>query len=122
MPNPLNSVVSLGRLPERLIDDLDAIAEAVRRVPPIEQALASLRPQIEAATTDVRRVRETVEPQQERVAHIEDMVEDMHARLEAMEGALSRLLSMAEGAVELLPDPDDDRGPIAKARDAITGD
>jgi ABC-type Fe2+-enterobactin transport system substrate-binding protein len=108
MVNPLSSVVSLGQLPERLLDDLGAIAEAARRIPAIEEMLASIR--------------DTVEPQQNRVAHIESMVEDLNARVVTIDDALGRLLTAAESAVERLPDPDDDSGPLAKARKAIGGE
>jgi ABC-type Fe2+-enterobactin transport system substrate-binding protein len=108
MANPLNRVASLGQLPERLLDDLGAIAEAARRIPAIEEMLASIR--------------DTVEPQQNRVAHIESMVEEMNARVVTIDDALGRLLTAADTAVERLPNPDDDSGPLAKARKVIGGD
>jgi septation ring formation regulator EzrA len=121
MANPLNSVASLGRLPERVVEDLAAIADAARRVPAIEETLVSIRPAIGAAVSEARAIRETVEPQQERVAHIEDMVEEMSGRIATVEEALGQLLAVAEKAVELLPDSDQ-RGPLTKAREVITGE
>lgn len=83
--------------------------------------VASLGRLPEQLADDLHAIRETVEPQQERVAHIEDMVEEMSGRLATLEATLARLLVVADKAIELLPDPEDEQGPLAKARDIIGG-
>jgi hypothetical protein len=83
--------------------------------------LASLLVAFGPPIRDVARLREIVEPQQERVAHIEQMMEALSERTIVIEQAVLDLTAKAEAALELLPDPDDDRGVLAKAKDAITG-
>jgi chromosome segregation ATPase len=86
------------------------------RVAAIEDAIAGLA----AVSADLGAVRATIEPQHERVATIEAAVARVEALLGEVRGALVRLEGGVEEAAERLPDPDAP-GPIARAREAITG-
>ncbi|MDQ6608136.1 MAG: hypothetical protein M3Z06_16510 [Actinomycetota bacterium] len=121
MSNPLADLLSLTRGPGALASDLRAIAEAVSSVPRIEEKLARLLLALEPVARDVECVRETVVPQQERVAHIEQMMEGLQQRVIVIERAVLHLESKVDGAMKLLPDPDDDRGVLSKAKDALSG-
>ncbi len=121
MTNPLADLLALTRVPEALVSDLRAIAEAVNSVPAIEEKLGRLLAALDPVTRDVECLRETVVPQQERVAHIEQMMQELQQRVIVIERAVLHLESEVEGATELLPDPDDQRGVLSKAKDALSG-
>lgn len=121
MTNPLADLLALTRVPKALVSDLRAIAEAVSSVPAIEERLTWLVSALDPITLDVERLRETVVPQQQRVAHIEQMMQGLQQRVIVIERAVVHLESSVGGAVRLLPDPDDDRGMLSKAKDAISG-
>ncbi len=121
MSNPLVDLLTITRVPGAVIGDLRAIAEAVSSLPAIEEKLGRLLSALEPITRDVECLRETVVPQQERVAHIEQMMEGLQQRVIVIERAVVHLESSVGGAVRLLPDPDDDRGMLSKAKDAISG-
>ena len=120
------------RAPETVAHAAEAAGEAVRRLPGVEQMvvqricsldeslrdLLSLLPDMAA---DLRRVRETVEPQQERVHDIQDAIGRLEVRMADLQGSLAAVQGDVHGAVELLPDPSDDHGPVAAVRDALTG-
>ena len=108
------------------IDDAAAslpdLVDAVRRVPTIEGLLVSLIAALEPTLVDVRRVTEIVDAQHQQVTHIEAMVERIERRAQVLERSVVDLQAKADEAMRALPDPDDEgRGPLAKARDAITG-
>ncbi len=94
-------------MPERL-------ASLDRGLRDIVAALPTLR-------DDLRRVRDTVEPQQQRVAVIESAVSRMEVELHGLSGALTELKADAQDVTEHLPDPDE-TGPLTRARELLTGD
>lgn len=122
MSGPLDGLVGLVRLPGSALSDLATIAQAVRSVPAMETMLAEVLVQFESVSVDLERVRETVEPQQKRVSHIESMVGDMQPRLSAMERELHGLTVTVEALLDRLPDAVAARGPLAKAKTALTGE
>ena len=73
-----------------------------------------------ALAANVEQVRETVEPQYRRVEAIQHAVERLEERLAELQRTLQVLESNVEDATEKIPDPDAP-GPIARARDTITG-
>jgi type VI protein secretion system component VasF len=121
MTNPITDLLALRRAPAALAADLTAITDAIRSVRTIETMLASLLAALDPLLTDVERLRKTVEPQQKRVAHIEQMMLVLEQRTAVIETTLLRLASDADQAIRALPDPDDDRGALTKAKDAIAG-
>ncbi len=121
MANPLADLLALRRAPAALATDLNVIAKAMRDVSAIETMLASLLSALEPLLTDVERLRKTVEPQQQRVAHIEQMMQTLDRRTAVIEQTVQQLAAKADDAIKLLPDPDDDRGALTRAKDAITG-
>jgi hypothetical protein len=122
MRNPLTDLSGLARAPTDVVRDLRDIADGVRRImPALEDVLLILNAGLAPLFADVVRLRETVLPQQERVAHIEHMTEGLSERVINIERAVLQLQARLDAAMRLLPDPNDDRGPLAKAKDAIAG-
>ncbi len=121
MANPLADLIALARVPATLTADLGVIANAMRSVLAIETMLISLMDTLDPLLADVERLRNTVEPQQQRVAHIEEMMQTLERRATVIESTLLRLAADAGEAIELLPEPDDNRGALTKAKNAITG-
>ena len=80
MTNPITDLLALRRAPAALAADLTAITDAMRSVRTIETMLASLLAALDPLLADVERLREMVEPQQERVAHIEQMMQVLEQR------------------------------------------
>jgi hypothetical protein len=121
LPEAINAVRNLPG-----IDDASAIlpdlVDAVHRVPTIEALLVSLIAAIEPTLADVRQLREIIDAQQKQVTHIEAMVQRIERRAEVLEHGVVDLQAKTDETMHALPDPDDEeRGPLAKARDAITG-
>jgi DNA repair ATPase RecN len=101
---------------------LPALVDAVHRVPTIEALLVSLIAALEPTLADVKRVTEIVDAQQQQVTHIEAMVQLIERRSQTLERSVVDLQAKADEAMRALPDYDDEeRGPLAKARDAISG-
>lgn len=121
MANPLADLIALARVPATLTADLGVIANAMRSVLAIETMLISLMDTLDPLLADVERLRNTVEPQQQRVAHIEEMMQTLERRATVIESTVLRLAADAGEAIELLPEPDDNRGALTKAKNAITG-
>lgn len=48
------------------------------------------------------------------------MMQTLQQRTTVIEQTLQQLAVKADRAIKLLPDPDDDRGALTKAKDAIT--
>jgi septal ring factor EnvC (AmiA/AmiB activator) len=121
MANPIADLLALRRAPAALATDLNVIAKTMPSVTAIETMVASLLSALDPLLTDVERLRKTVEPQQQRVAHIEQMMQTLEERTTVIEQTLQQLAVNADRAIKQLPDPDDDRGALSKAKDAITG-
>jgi hypothetical protein len=119
--NPITDLLAVRRAPAALAADLHLITGAMRSVRTIETMLASLLAALDPLLTDVERLRKTVEPQRETVAHIERMMQVLEQRTAVIETTILGLASDADQALRALPDSDDDRGALTKAKDAITG-
>ncbi|MDQ6914252.1 MAG: DUF1664 domain-containing protein [Actinomycetota bacterium] len=125
-------VLSLPLTLARLPGLVDAVTQATARVPAIERTLVDATQRLvdrldEAlallggAAEDIASLRrDTVEPQQKRVEHIEDMVGRLESQIDRLQRTLDRLTADIEDATEVVRDGS--RGPIAKVRDALTGD
>jgi hypothetical protein len=78
--------------------------------------------ELRLTSAEIIRVRTVLEPQQTKVARIEQTVKTLDQRTAVIERTLLDLASQFTTATKLLPDPDhDNRGPLLKAKDALTG-
>jgi hypothetical protein len=133
--DPLADLQALARAPLDIARDLRGIAEAVRILPDIEDAvrpltailpaieglIISLTAALEPALIDVHQLRGIIASQQQQVTHIEEMIQRLDLRTAVIERTVVDLQTKADDAMQLLPDPDDDtRTVLEKARDAIT--
>jgi hypothetical protein len=127
------------RLPARALENLDALVEAGRRLPALEEAVAS---HLRALDELVRNISEDVGATRAELQRIGGQVDDVARtvgqlvagvatlepgmpRLEDEVARTRRLLEGVKGDLqdlsEHLPDRDPP-GPLARAREAITGD
>ena len=114
-------------LPRRALKDLEAIARAARGLPTFERVLLErledlgndVRDMATELNAAVERVVEDVKQLDARVAVLQAGVPELNRELVATKGLVSDLKSQVDYAVEHLPDPNS-RGPIARARDAIS--
>ena len=124
----LSILRSLAGLPEQIAqgvrtggDITDRLAELQRllaaRLGSVDQGVNGL---LEALPAEFARVRDILEPQQLRVSAIEDTVLRLELQLGALGDNLERLRREVVDVTEHLPDPDAP-GPIARAREALTG-
>ena len=115
-------------LPRRTLEDLEAIGEAARGLADFQRAVLArmdgLSEQIREMGDDLN---ESVDGLKEKFDRIDSRVADLQAGLPEVSrdlGETSRNAAQIRrdvgDAVEHLPDPDS-RGPIAKARDVLTG-
>jgi hypothetical protein len=122
MNNPMSELLALGRVPAAVASDIRAIAQATLRVSVVERTLMAVLSELQLVGVEITRVRSVVEPQQKKVSSIEQTVQTMNRRTAVIEQTLLDLNEKVDAATELLPDPDTNgRGPLLKAKDAITG-
>ena len=111
----------------------DALAALIGVAGDLERVLATIEPQharvaaiergldiLPAVAADLAQVRATVEPQHARVEVIQHAVGRLEERLAELQRTLQVLETNVEDATEKLPDSDAP-GPIARARDTLTG-
>lgn len=120
MPAVVQQIRELPAI-NQAVQSLPMIVEGIRNLPVIEQAVLALIAALEPALLDLHRVREIVDVQQQQVTHVEEMMQAIERRSAVLERAVLGLKAQADEAMRALPDPDDDRGAIAKARDVLTG-
>jgi methyl-accepting chemotaxis protein len=120
-------------LPQRLLEGVDAMVEALAELPSFERAvlerLDSMDSRLETMATNMEAVRDSAADLAGSghelvgaMARIEARVEDPIAvDLHSVREQLDKLTARIDGLAERLPDPSAP-GPIAKAREAITGD
>jgi predicted nucleic acid-binding Zn-ribbon protein len=93
---------------------LDAVVDLPQRAQAgVEDSIQALA----AAAEDIRELRVTVQRLDRRVARIE---KQLNGRLATIESLVSELAHDVDHATDRLPRQD--RGPLGKARDALTGD
>jgi hypothetical protein len=121
LPGAINDIRNVPGI-EHAAASLPDLFDAVDRVPTIEVLLLSLIAALEPALADVEQLRQIVDAQQDQVTHIEAMVQRIERRSQVLERSVVDLQANADEAMRALPDPDDEeRGPLAKARDVLTG-
>ena len=136
MLGPVQVATSAAKIlvatPRAMSDAAEAAGEAVRRLPGLERLVADrisslddglreLLALLPEMASDLRRVRETVEPQESRVHAIQDAISRLEVRIDGLQASLDTVAHDVHGALELLPDPDDDQGPVAAVRGVLTG-
>jgi hypothetical protein len=120
LPQAINDIRNIPGI-DSAAASLPDLVDAVDRVPTIEALLLSLITAIEPTLRDVKQLREIIDAQHDQVTHIEAMVQRIERRSHVLERSVVDLQANADEAMRALPDPDDERGALAKARDVITG-
>jgi hypothetical protein len=83
-------------------------------------SLVGLPLRIKAVADDIRALRVSAQRQTERVVRIEERLLEFNVRLATIEGLVSGLARDGDEAPDRLPDQDG--GPLGKARDALSSD
>ena len=121
------------RLPERTLEALDALVEAVGNLGPMRSELTRVRKQTEplaellpalarleeTLATKLDSVHEVVEALEAEDSHLNTTVADLARGVAAMHKTLSGLQDDVQSVTDRLPDAS--RGPLEKARDVLTG-
>jgi hypothetical protein len=114
-------------VPQRAVKDLEALGAAARSIPSFERELLAELGQLGADVQEIEDglavLRELARDVQEMKAQVTAIEAGGHVLLRevtAMRDLVSELRAEVGDAVEHLPDPDAP-GPIARARDALTG-
>ena len=117
-------LAALDRAVGEVLVVLPAVADDLRRVRAtvvlVEERLAAVLASVARLAGDVERLRTVAEPQLERVSAVEEIAARLELRVGELQRTLSRVQGDVEDATEHLPDPDAP-GPIARAREALTG-
>ena len=106
LPEAINTIRNVPGI-EGAAASLPVLIDAVHQVPAIEALLHPLIAALAPALADVKRVREVVDSQHEQVTHIEAMVPRIECRSQVLERIVVDLQAKADGAIRVLPDPDD---------------
>jgi chromosome segregation ATPase len=118
------TVALLVELPQRVRatveDALESTTELAASVGSIERQLGAIGEVLGTASGDIQELRATAERQAARVASIEVAIADLGAKVSRIETRVSELAREVDQATDRLPD--EDKGPLAKARQALTGD
>ena len=146
----LSGLLAPLRLPERTLEALDALVKAVGNLGPMRSELTRVRKQTEPLgelIPALERLHKQTEPLGELIPALERLEESLGTRLDslneivvALEGddshlvaavggldrkvsAMHKTLSGLQNDVQSVTDrlPDPNRGPLEKARDALTG-
>ena len=128
----------LAQLPRAIGNRLEALDRGVQEIlsvlPGAAEDLHGMRGLLEAQyehvsaavstlsglAEDFERLRAAVEPQMRRVTALDQTAGRIEEHLLDLQQKISKLERAAEAAIERLPDPDAP-GPLARARDALTG-
>ena len=130
MPSIYEALVAPLKLPLRVLESLDLADEAAREIRPIHSELAQVREQtkpLAEVPPGIDRLEKRIESLQGVVgslegeeSHLNKAVMHLAAELSKINESLTALQDDVERITDRLPDPDKS-GPIAKARDALTG-
>jgi len=121
------------RLPERTLEALDALVEAVGNLGPMRSELTRVREQTEPLDgllpalerleerlgTRLDSVHEVVVALESKDSHLNATVADLLREVAVMHKTLNGLQDDVQSVTERLPDAS--RGPLEKARDVLTG-
>ncbi len=117
---PLSGLMPVA---EQLLENTErvlAVAERIsRQAEPLAELLPALKRVEEALGERIDSLREVVGSLESEESHLNKRVGELVGELRTMHQTVSGLQEDVEGLSERLPDPS--RGPIEKARDALTG-
>lgn len=124
----IDSLLAPVRLPRRAIESLDLLGDAARRLIALEGAvlghLESLEEQARSIGKDLAATREQVESLHAdvtgRLAALDAAIPRLEHEVATTREAVDGLKAELKDVTEHLPDPDGP-GPVARARQAITG-
>lgn len=109
----LTRLVAPLRLPERLVATLEIAAEALEHVGPMRSEVVTIRSRLDS-------LHEIIEKLEGVEAHLDKTVDELVDEIKAVHKTVRDLHDDVEHMTDRLPDPDAP-GPLARARDAITG-
>ncbi len=132
----LSGLLAPLRLPERVIEALESIAEAAKELPTMRAELVRVRElaepleQILPALDGVERsLGQRVDKMLDLVARMEGEESHMNKRIDAVLEAIREMQSIIEGLqddieriTDRLPEPGEKRGPFEAAKDVLTGE
>jgi hypothetical protein len=128
MRGPSSLVIDAARLTGGVVQTVAQLPETIGdRLSALDCGLQDILALLPAAVADLASVRTIVERQDarvqvavERVAAIEQIAARLETQTSDVQQRVARVQALLETAVERLPDPDAP-GPLAHARDALTG-
>jgi chromosome segregation ATPase len=128
MRGPASLVIDAVRLPGGVAQTLAQLPQTIGdRLSALDHGLQEILALLPAAVADLASVRAIVEKQDarvqvavERVAAIEQIADRLETQMSDVQQRVARVQGILETALERLPDPDAP-GPLARARDALTG-
>jgi hypothetical protein len=128
MRGPSSLVIDAARLTGGVVQTVAQLPETIGdRLSALDRGLQDILALFPAAVADLASVRTIVERQDarvqvavERVAAIEQIAARLETQTSDVQQRVARVQALLETAVERLPDPDAP-GPLARARDALTG-
>jgi hypothetical protein len=128
MRGPSSLVIDAARLTGGVVQTVAQLPETIGdRLSALDCGLQDILALLPAAVADLASVRTIVERQDarvqvavERVAAIEQIAARLETQTSDVQQRVARVQALLETAVERLPDPDAP-GPLARARDALTG-
>jgi hypothetical protein len=128
MRGPSSLVIDAARLTGGVVQTVAQLPETIGdRLSALDRGLQDILALLPAAVADLASVRTIVERQDaraqvavERVAAIEQIADRLETQMSDVQQRVARVQGILETALERLPDPDAP-GPLARARDALTG-
>jgi hypothetical protein len=128
MRGPSSLVIDAARLTGGVMQTVAQLPETIGdRLSALDRGLQDILALLPAAVADLASVRSIVERQDarvqvavERVAAIEQVADRLETQMSDVQHRVARVQALLETALERIPDPDAP-GPLARARDALTG-
>lgn len=130
MPSIYEALLAPLKLPLRALQAFDLVDEAAREIRPIHSELAQVReqtkplaevpPGIDRLDKRIEALQGVVGKLESEESHLNKAVMHLAGELSKIHESLTALEDDVERITDRLPDPDEP-GPIAKARDALTG-
>ena len=130
----LSGLLAPLRLPERVVEAIEAVAEKLEDVRPMREEVVKIReqssdlsellPALDSMKTDLGKKLDSLQVVIERLegveAHLDERVGNLCDEIHAMHDTVSGLQADVERVTDRMPDPGQ-RGALEKARDVLTG-
>jgi DNA anti-recombination protein RmuC len=98
---------------------VDSVTDFLQSIGRIEQHLRAIGGKLGTAGEDIHELRASSRRQEARVERVEGGLTELNGRLSTIETLVSGLARTVDDAAERIPDKD--KGPLGKAREALTG-